>query len=144
MTTCKSRLGISVRTKRQQKGSSMVEAGLVGVILLVTVFGIMDFGRALWSYTLVSHGAREATRYAMVHGNSSGNTASVDKIKGIVTGQTPGLDSTNLVTTVTFNPNQNAGSTVRVKVTYSFSPLAPFIPVGPLTLQSTSQMVIIQ
>ena len=58
----------------------------------------------------------------------------------------PGLDSSTLTTNVTFNPanNQKPGSTVNVAVTYNFTPIAPYIPAGTMSLKSTSQMVIIQ
>ena len=142
--TMLTRSGISQGTKGRQHGGTMVEAAMIGVVLLVTVFGIMEFGRMVWSYTVICHGAREATRYAMVRGNNSGNLATEAKIKAVVTGQTIGLKKTNVTTTVTFNPNQNAGSYVKVKVAYNISPLGPYLPIGPLTLQSTSEMRIIQ
>jgi hypothetical protein len=88
--------------------------------------------------------SREATRYAIVHGTASGNTATVAQIQGIVTSRSVGLDTSNFTTTVTFTPDETPGSTVKVAVAYSFYPIAPFIPVGPITLSSTSQMVIYQ
>jgi Flp pilus assembly protein TadG len=108
------------------------------------MLGISDFGRMVWSYHLVSYGAREATRYAMVRGSASGHQATVNQIKGIVTSNALGLDPNNISTDVTFNPDQSAGSTVKVVVTYSFYPIAPYIPVGPISMKSTSQMVIEQ
>ena len=41
------------------------------LVFMVMILGLMDFGRMVWSYTMVSHGAREATRYAVVHGSDS-------------------------------------------------------------------------
>jgi Flp pilus assembly protein TadG len=122
----------------------MVEGPLVMIVFLVIILGLLDFGRMVWSYTAVSYGAREATRYAMVRGSSSGQTATVAQIQGIVTSHTPGLDSSNTTTTVTFTPDQSPGSTVKVVVTYQFYPIAPYIPVGKIQMESTSQMVIYQ
>ena len=134
----------SGRRRPQQTGSAIVEGALVTLVFMVMIFGLMDFGRMVWSYTLVSYGAREATRYAIVRGSDSGHTASVSQIQGIVTSHSPGLDPANLTTTVTFTPNQSAGSTVKVAVTYKFYPITPYIPVGAIQLTSTSQMVIYQ
>lgn len=114
------------------------------IVFLVIIFGLMDFGRMVWSYTTVSYGAREATRYAMVRGSGSGHTATVSQIQGIVTSHSIGLDPSNVTTTVTFTPDQNPGSTVKVVVTYQFYPIAPYIPIGPIAMKSTSQMVIYQ
>src|ERR1700682_5613824 len=107
----KSQLKISSRRRQHQKGAAIVEGTIVMLAFLLITFGLMDFGRMVFSYTMVSHGAREASRYAMVRGSSSGNTESVSDIQGIVTSRSPGLDSTNTTTTVTFTPDQNPGST---------------------------------
>ena len=135
---------ISELRRRRQKGNAMVEGALVMLAFMLILFGILDFGRMVWSYTLVSYGAREATRYAMVRGTDSGHAATVDDIKKIVTGSALGLDSSKITSSVSFSPDQSAGSTVRVAVTYSFSPLAPYMPGGPISLKSTSQMIIYQ
>src|SRR5438309_10633519 len=135
---------VSELRRRRQKGNTIVESGLVMLAFLLILFGILDFGRMVWSYTLVSYSAREATRYAMVRGLASGHTASVNDIKSVVTKSALGLDPNSITTNVTFNPDQSAGSTVKVAVTYNFSAIAPYIPSGLLALKSTSQMVIYQ
>jgi len=137
------RLQVSEHRRRREKGAALVEGALVMLVFLALIFGLMDFGRMVWVYTTIANGAREATRYAMVNGTASGHPASVAQIQAIVPSRSPGLDSSCLTTTVTFNPNQSAGSTVKVSVSYSFTPLAPYIP-GPITLKSSSQMMIYQ
>jgi hypothetical protein len=86
----------------------------------------------------------EAARFAIVHGADSGHAASTDDIKAIVTSHTIGLSAADLTTVVTFLPNQKAGSTTKVAVTFNFRPIAPYIPSGLISLKSTSQMVINQ
>jgi len=122
----------------------MVEGALVMLAFMLILFGILDFGRMVWSYTLVSYGAREGTRYAIVRGTASGHTASVADIKSVAAKSALGLDPNSVNTDVTFNPDQSAGSTVKVVVTYNFSAIAPYIPSGTLALKSTSQRVIYQ
>jgi len=121
----------------------MLEGALVSLVFLVTLFGLMDFGRMVWSFTLISHAAREATRYAIVHGSSGGHTASTDDIKTIVKNNVIGLDTSNISTAVTFTPDQSAGSTAKVVVSYTFSSLAPYVT-PTVSMKSTSQMVIYQ
>jgi hypothetical protein len=89
---------------------------------------------------------RRARSHALRHGTGtdSGHAATVDQIKSIVTSNSPGLDSSNVSTAVTFTPDQSTGSTVKVAVTYSFYPITPYIPVGPISMKSTSEMVILQ
>jgi Flp pilus assembly protein TadG len=52
------------------RGSTLVELNIVLTVLLVMMFGIMDFSRALYAYHFASHAAREATRYASVRGST--------------------------------------------------------------------------
>ena len=135
---------ISPHRKRTQSGNGLVEGALVFLVFFVMIFGLMDFGRMVWTYTMISYGAREAARYAIVHGTASGHTASVSTIQGIVTSHAPGLDPNSVTTNVTFTPDQTAGSTAKVAVTYSFTPLVPYMPQGTISMKSTSQMTIIQ
>ena len=121
-----------------------MESALVFSVFLMLIFGLMDLGRMVWSYTLISHAAREATRYAIVHGSASGHVASQSQIKDIVKNSAVGLDPASLSTTVTFTPDQSTGSTAKVSVTYNFSPIVPYMPSGPIALKSTSQMMIFQ
>jgi len=54
----------------RERGSTLLEFGLVAIVLFTFIFGIIDFGRALYTYHFVSNAAREATRYASVRGSS--------------------------------------------------------------------------
>ena len=60
------------RPRLNEIGSAVLEFGLVVVMFFMFVFGVMDFGRALYTYHFVSNAACEATRYAMVRGSSNG------------------------------------------------------------------------
>jgi len=130
--------------RRLQTGQALVEASLVTVLFVVILFGLIDFARIVWSYTMIANAAREATRFAMVHGSASGNAASVTQIQGIVISRSPGILPAMLTTTVSFSPDQSPGSTVTVAVTYKVYPIAPYIPVGPLNVTSNSQRIIYQ
>lgn len=54
---------------RRGKGQALTEFALVVPILLVFLFGIFDFGRAIFIYSVVSDVSREGARYAIVHGS---------------------------------------------------------------------------
>jgi len=60
---------------RYQRGTSMVENALVFGLLLSLLFGIIDFGRALYTYHLVANAARLGARFAMVRGGRCAHTA---------------------------------------------------------------------
>ena len=48
-----------------------MEFALVFPILVILIFGIVDFGRAIFIYSVVQDAAREGARYAIVHGSLS-------------------------------------------------------------------------
>lgn len=58
------------KTLRDDSGSQLVEFALSIMILLILLFGIVDFSRAMYSYHFASYAAQEGARYAMVRGAS--------------------------------------------------------------------------
>jgi Flp pilus assembly protein TadG len=128
--------------RRGERGSALLEGALSFTVFLMIVFGTIDFGRMVFAYNFVSYAAREATRYASVRGT----THAVDStaVTTFVTNEAVALDHSALTVTTTWSPDHKPGSTVQVQVQYSFQPVAPYIPAGPLTLTSTSKMLILQ
>lgn len=120
----------------------MVEAALTLTITLMFIFGAMQFGQAVWAYNLIAHASRSATRYAITHGSKSSSVATTDKVSSIVTGQTIGLSG--VTTTTTWTPDKAPGSTVKVKVSYTYNFIGPYMPSTSITMASTSQMTILQ
>lgn len=62
----------AIRQKNRESGNALVEFSLSMVVILTVLFGIIDMGRALYSYDWLSDAARRATRYAMVRPNCMG------------------------------------------------------------------------
>ncbi len=61
--------GISKSRMHRERGSTILEFGLVAIVLLMLMFGVVDFARALYAYHFVANAAREATRWASVRGS---------------------------------------------------------------------------
>jgi Flp pilus assembly protein TadG len=151
--------GIRMSLRSRERGSSLVELAFVLAFLLTMVFGIVDFGRALYTYHFVSNAAREATRWASVRGRTStlpggwADNTNVQTLVKNVSGM--GLDPTKITATTSWpitsfssptcgaTPN-NPGCVVEVQVQYEYDFLFPFLRIAPLTMTSTSQMVISQ
>ncbi|HEV8252728.1 MAG TPA: TadE family protein [Candidatus Limnocylindria bacterium] len=57
------------RTK--PRGQAMVEFALVFPIFILLLVGLFDFGRVVWVNDTLATAAREAVRYAIVHGGSA-------------------------------------------------------------------------
>lgn len=152
-----------------QRGTTIVETALVMIALLVVLFGIMDFGRAMYTYHLVNNAARIGARFAIVHGGNcthsvtgSADTwpcpATADEIANYVSRQSVlmGLGDlpTDAVQTsyefvpscnggVNAAPNNQQGCAVTVTVSYEYDFLLPFMPTK-LNISSNSRMLISQ
>lgn len=143
------------RRRPGERGASMVEFILVIQLLLVVIFGIVECGRLMLTYSTLAKAARAGTRYAMVHGSyrkgggaygpsGPGNISNVvTEVKRLTTAA--GLAETE-VTVVDSDAepmypdgSNGVGKLVRVKVTYPFRVIVPLIPIPPVTLGSTSE-----
>ena len=65
-----------LRNRDRSRGQGLVEFGLVLPIFLVILIGMVDIGRAVWANNAVANAAREAARFASVHGGSCEDTTS--------------------------------------------------------------------
>jgi len=132
-------------SRKNDQGASLLEFGLVVLVFYMFVFGVMDLGRALYTYHFVSHAAREATRYAIVHGAASPNPASAADIAEYIKNITPnGIDPHAITVSATWSPNNDPGSNVRIQVQDNFHFIMPLLLTTQLPMSSTSQMVISQ
>lgn len=51
---------------RQERGATAVEFAIILPVLILLIFGVIEFGRAYNSYLAVTHAAREGARLAAV------------------------------------------------------------------------------
>jgi Flp pilus assembly protein TadG len=149
-----------MKTKHFQRGSSLPETVIVMSVLLALMFGIIDFGRALYTYGFVTTIAREGARWASVRGSScalldhcpanSGTTDIETYVQGLSEGATT---ASSLTATLSFpscpagvssTPTNKPGCNAMVTVSYPFTFIAPFVSNAKITMTSTSQMVISQ
>jgi Flp pilus assembly protein TadG len=150
-------------TATRQRGTALLEAALVITILATALFAIIDFSRALYTYHLVANAAREGTRYATVHGSSSGSFGGSEQtqvntyLQALSSGI--GIDTNVLTVTATVSgaPNSNPtfattcgdaspspGCLVTVQVQYPFQFALPLLPTGSYLMSSTAAMVVSQ
>ena len=61
---------MQLRRRDASLGQGLVEFGLVLPIFLAVLIGMVDIGRAVWANNAVANAAREAARFASVHGGS--------------------------------------------------------------------------
>lgn len=58
------------------RGQGLVEFAIVLPVLMLLLVGFFDLGRVILAHDALGHAAREAARYAIVHGASSANPLS--------------------------------------------------------------------
>lgn len=117
--------------RRDQRGAQLVEFAIVVPILLLLVIGIFEFGRAYFSWIVITNGAREGARTAAVGANA---TAVYDRVISAVGGlpvagpptscpPAAGVDQAWCIQAVGLQGDP--GTEVDVRVEYNFKPVAP-------------------
>src|SRR3990172_5805826 len=114
------RRGLARRLLRGRRGQSLVEFSLVLPVLLIMVFGIIDFGLGLRSYISLTNATREGARFAAV-GNPAGSFPSqcdgttTPTVIGRTCVAVEGLNRSNITSvTVTYPDGQGPGNSVIV------------------------------
>ena len=141
-----------------ERGNSTVEFAFAAMALLLFVFGILEFGRALYTYHTVSNLARLGTRWAIVRGSGCTTQNVLDncpatptEVQTYVQSQAFALMNTSniIVTTqwpgtpsATCSGTNSRGCLVSVTVSYPFQFWVPLIGSQGPTISSTSQMII--
>ena len=110
------------RVVGNKKGQALVELALIVPILLLLVFGVVEYGRIFAAYLTVANGSREGARIATVGGT---NTDIITAVKFRTDAMN--LDNTKVVITITPNSaSRTRGNSVTVEVTYPVPMYDPF------------------
>jgi Flp pilus assembly protein TadG len=141
------------RSSGSRSGQSLLEFAVVGFMLGILLFAVVEIGRAVLVYVTTASAARIGARYAMLHGSSrtgsgadgpSGPGSNPAQVISIVQNVAAAglLTPANLDITVSYPDSSNApGSRVSVTVIYPYNALTTFIP-WTMRLGSTTQEVI--
>ena len=123
------------RVRRAERGQSLAELALILPVLLILLFGVVEFGMVLKSYIQVTNATREGARYAALGATAgsyptncqaSGDTTAV----GRTCSSLAGLKLANVSSvTVTYPNGKVSGNKVVVTVNYVYK---FFTPVGGL------------
>ncbi len=114
---------------RSSAGQSLAELAMLLPVLLILVFGIIDFGLGMHSYVTLANGVREGARYAAV-GNIAGTAADCDGVTsdtvyGRVCFTTSNLDLDELTPSVTYPNGIAPGNSVVVSADYNYNFITP-------------------
>lgn len=131
-------------SKPRQAGQSTVEFALTIVVVMVILFGAMEFIVMIYTYNVLADAAKEGVRYAIVHGTGTGAAnCSGPGGGGVTCSDTTGSNiqtvvnnytrlsfhnSAAMVVTPSF-PDSSSAAPSRVRVTISYV-YQPFIRLG--------------
>jgi Flp pilus assembly protein TadG len=140
----------SRRSSRRPRGQSLVEFALVLPIFLLVMMGIIDFGRAIFSYNSLSNATRDGARVAIVDqtvtaGIPAGAAEAAEQASAM------GIDPATDVDVEYTQPDgsdcsadRSIGCIATVTVRYEFEALTPIVGriVGPIDLEAFTSLVI--
>lgn len=116
--------------RNNERGSTLVEFSIGVTVFLTAMFGVMEFGRALWVHNALTDAARRGARYATMHSPSDVNGVKNVVVYGDPTGSGQPM-LTNLTTAnvnVSYNNFGLNDGTVSVSITnYQFQFVIPII-----------------
>jgi Flp pilus assembly protein TadG len=161
-----------VRNRKNDKGQSMVEFALALPIVLLIVFGIIEFGYMLFVFSSVNTASRNAARYGIAVGEVTGGELRYYDCDGIIEaglnpGRFAGIVSTDFSISYDSGPSSTTpmytdcpslaakggvddgigfGDRIIVTVNHQYQPLVTFmgLDVGSFTMTSTSSRTIVK
>lgn len=116
--------------RSSERGATLVEYAIALSVFLVSMFAVIEFGRALWTHNALADAARRGARYAALHSSAEATAVKNVVVYGDPAGGTqamiPNLATTNVAVNYSgFGLNQG---TVTVSITnYQFQFVVPIV-----------------
>ena len=140
------------RDRSSEAGSAVVEFALVLPILMLILFGIVNFGIMVFNQSVITNAAREGARWAAIHSSTTyGNTCTpsysaspADPCQVAYSYASPVLISfgSKLLTSTNVAPDYDAGTAQTVTVNYTYTGIGWFFG-GQASKQYTSTSVML-
>lgn len=118
--------------KKDEKGSTLVEYAIGASVIIMAVFGVLEFGRALWVHNALCDAARRGARYAVLHqlGDPAvKNVVVYDNPDGGTQPLLPDMTTDNVTVTYSDDFSVNSGTATVTITGYDFKFVLPFLPV---------------
>lgn len=98
-------MSMTGNSRKRERGSTLVEFSIAATVFLMSMFAVIEFGRALWTHNALADAARRGARYAVIN-----SQANMGNVKNVVVYGDPAGGTTPVVEDLT---------TDNVQVTYS-------------------------
>ncbi len=121
----------------RQRGQAMVEFALIGILLLLLFFVLIDGARAVYAYQTVGEATREGLHSGELIQSSDA------QIRTAINSHSGYLGPLGNSATITPATNRTIGANVTITVTYQYRMITPFLGgFGPINISSTSATVV--
>lgn len=129
------------RLLADRSGVAAVEFALTLPLVLLTVFGIIEFGITIFTYGVVNYAAEQATRYATVN-----YSASTSQIEAVAKDSFILIDPANIVDFSVTAPYDATDQTrlVTVKIGYRHVFSLPYVDLGSIIVRGDSKGFIVE
>ena len=123
-----------------RSGQAMVEFAITALVFFTIIFGVIDLGRAVFEYNLLSSSAREGARVAVIHYYTDAQVTQrvVDSSAGFIGSGDVSMSGSRSCTS-------DPCPSVTVTVRHTFTPVTPLIGTligGSITMTASSTMVV--
>ncbi len=127
---------MKTRIIKSTKGQALVEMAFVLPILLLILMGIVEFGRIINSYLVITNAVREGARYAAIHSTD-------EQINLVISDLTSTLNQSELNIVITpSETNRITGSSAVIRIDYDIDIFTPIISnIVPDPFRVTAQTV---
>lgn len=154
-----------VRGRKLNRGQAMVEFVYALPILLLLISGVVEFGRLMAVHSMINSASREAARFAASAGNSGPGTVkhfqdcagirdSAVRVSEPLLAVNPGnvqIEYDSGPGTALLNPpgcpppiaDVGLGTRITVRVSATYQPIVPFVPLGPFTIVSETSRTLL-
>ena len=125
--------------RNAEKGAAAVEMALLLPVLILVLFGIMEFGRAFNAQVMLTNAAREGVRVMSISKDTAKATTSTITAAGTLS---PALKATDIAISVPGSTTAipcPAGGTATVTITYKLSTLTKIA--GPFSMTGKGVML---
>ena len=126
-----------IRVRKSVSGGTAIEFAFAAPVLFLFLFGVIEFGRALFTQGVMQFALYEASRYAAVHYS---DTAA--EIKNVAAGKFILIDPSNISSfTVTAVDNGDDTKLVTLEIDYVFRFIVPLVSTEAITLTAKANIL---
>lgn len=126
---------------RRERGQDLVEYAVIMPVVLLLIFGIMQFALVMLTYNELSEAAREGTRLGVIGQNA--DDPDLIRSRVYLHTDTAGLDRAELTVTPTKTVDAATGELmIKVQVDYNLDMIIPIFSLNRIPLRAVSTKLI--